>query len=148
MSASEELLVFRFKIGREDTLPHVGGYLVRCPKAPAIKLIGIWSDWAVIDSLVDIDELTLTVTLEDIASEAFRLKVHHAEFFADLTCQSLGDILAESDMAAGGRIPATRLYVLPRRTLLQIKLAGTVEEVKMDDGVQRHGAAMGLAARD
>lgn len=135
MSASEEFHVFRFEIGRKDTLTHVGGNLICCPEAPAVKLIGIGSDGTVIDSLVDIDKLALTIALEDIASEAFRLEVRHAEFFADFTCQSLSNILAESDMPAGSRIPSPRLYILPCRTLLQIKLAGTVEQMKMNDGM-------------
>ena len=133
MSASEEFHIFRLKIGRKDTLPHVDGNLVCCPEAPAVKFIGIGSDGTVIDRLVDIDKLALTATLEDIASELFGPKVCHAEFLSHLTLQSLGNALAEFDMASGGRIPTPRLDVLPRRTLLQIQFTCAVEQMQMNN---------------
>lgn len=50
-------------------------------------------------------------------------------------------------MPAHGRIPASRLDVLPRGTPLQVEFAARVENMQVHDRVQQHRAAVTLAAR-
>ena len=50
-------------------------------------------------------------------------------------------------MPAHGRIPPPGLDVLPKGTLLQVKLPARIEDVEVHHRVQQHRTAVALAAR-
>lgn len=59
-----------------------------------------------------------------------------ADFFADLADEGCGDILSPINVAANGCVPTVGLNVLPRRTMLEEKLALGVENVEVYDGMK------------
>ena len=102
---------------------------------------------AVVGAAVDIDQLSLSRTLEHVFVDEHRLEIRDAQFLAHLAPQGLLGRLAERHVPAYGRVPLAGLDVLPRRALLQIELACRVEDMQMHDGVQQLAAAVALAAR-
>lgn len=81
----KELLILVLEVWREDSFPNVVENLLSGPEAPTAELILAWLHRPIIDAPVDIDELALPLTLEDIVAERFGLEVSDAQFLADLT---------------------------------------------------------------
>ena len=144
----EEPPVLALKIRCEHSPTDIFRYLIGRPKTTAIEFLGARTDVAIVDTAVDIDELTLALTLEDIVTEALGGEIGDAEFLADLALQGPLDVLTEVDMSADGGIPLSRLDILPVGTALKIEIATAVEYMKMDHGVENLTAVVGMAARD
>ena len=71
-----------------------------------------------------------------------------AELLTHLAHERVGHTLAVVDMPAGGSVPFPGLDVFPRRTLLEIETALTVEQVQVHHGMQNPGAVVCLATAD
>ena len=143
--SQEEPLELGFEVGGEDGLADGGADLVEGPEAAPVEFIGRRGDRPVVDGAVDIDQLPLATTVEDILPHPLRLEVGDAEFFVHLTQQGLFRRLTIVDMPAHTGIPLARLDILPLRTALQIDLATGIEHMEMDHRMEQTGTVMTLA---
>lgn len=144
----EEPLVLALKIRCEHSPTDIFRYLIGRPKTTTIEFLSARTDVAIVDTTVDVDELTLALTLKDVVAEALGGEIGDAEFLADLTPEGLLYILAEVDMSADSGVPLPWLNILPVGTALKIEVATAVEYMKMDHGVENLAAVVGMAARD
>ncbi len=145
ISLQEEALEFAFKVGGEDVLTDGFTDLLHSPETATVKLVGRRAHGTVVDSLVNIDKLTLPLAVEYILPDRLRLEVQNTEFLTHLTLQGLLGRLAVVDMSANGSVPLARLDILPRRTLLEIDLTTGIEHMQMDDGMQQMGSVVTIA---
>ena len=145
---SKELLIFVLEVGSEDVFANIIKDLLPGPEAAAIELILAWLDWTIVDAAMDIDQLTLTLAFKDIVTKRLGLEVSDAKFLTDLTVQGLVYILAEVNMTAYGRIPLVRLDIFPCGAMLEVELALTVEDMKVNDGMKDLTAVVGVSATD
>ena len=84
-----------------------------------------------------IHQLTFTLTLEHIFSNELRLEIRDSQFFAYFTPQGFLGRLAIVQMTTYGRVPFTRLNILPRWSFLQIHVALCIEYVQMHHGMKQ-----------
>ena len=133
------------QVGGEDVLTDGFTDLLHSPETATVKLVGRRAHGTVVDSLVNIDKLTLPLAVEYILPDRLRLEVQNTEFLTHLTLQGLLGRLAVVDMSANGSVPLARLDILPRRTLLEIDLTTGIEHMQMDDGMQQMGSVVTIA---
>ena len=122
------------KVRCEDAFPDALTDFIHAPKAPSVKF-GRRADFSVIHGLMHKDQFLFTVALKDILSDALGGKVRYAQFFANLTPQSIFDTFSQVYVSAYSRVPFPRLNVLPLWSALQIQFSFLVKHVEVHHGV-------------
>ena len=123
-------------------------YLLDTPEAALLQFSLIGTHGTIINRAVNKHEFPLTFALKHIMPHRFRLEISNAQLFGHFALQSHLDILAQIHMPSHGGIPAAWLDILPPGTLLKIKLTPGRENMEMDYGMKRLGAAMRLPSGD
>lgn len=95
------------------------------------------------------DEFAFAAGLPDVLEEetALCLPDMEPEFLAGLAEDGLLERFSIIDVSAHRGVPAAGGDVFPHGALLEIEAAFTIEYMEMDDGMERHGSAMAIAAR-
>lgn len=70
-----------------------------------------------------------------------------SKFLASLAEESFLKALAIIDMSADGSVPTAGGNIFLHGALLEVEASLTVEDVQMNNGMERHGTAMAIAAR-
>lgn len=125
-----------FEVRGEETLANLRTDLFRGEEPTTVEFVLGRMNLAIIGATVDIDQFAFALASEDIMVDFLRLEIGDAEFFANLTVEGLGDVLAQVYMSAAGRIPFVGLDILPCRTMLEIEFTTAVEQMEMNDGVE------------
>ena len=133
--------------GGQHPLPQSGTDLLRRPETSAVQLVAR-ANRSVIGRTVHIDQFVLPAPSGRGRPSAIPgskpVMPSSSRVFA---AQRLVDRLAEGDMTADSRIPASGLNILPQRTPLQVEFTPRVEKVKVHHRVQQHRSAVAFAAR-
>ena len=143
--SQEEPLELGFEVGGKDGLADGGADLIEGPETAPVEFIGRGGDRAVVDGAVDIDQLPLSTTVEDILSHPLRLEIGDAELFAHPTQQGLFRRRTIVDMPAHTGVPLARLDLLPLRTALQVALATGIEHMEVVRRMEQTATVMTLA---
>lgn len=148
MSCQENTSVFLFKVWREERFSHESGNLFGRKEASAIEFFGGMGR-NICHQTEDMYQFSLALALENIACEHLRTgDVGDANLLSHFALQGCVDVFVPVDMSAYGSIPLVGLDILPCRAVLQIEFSAGIEDVEVDNGVQRFavGAGMRLAA--
>lgn len=146
MRGKKEALEFALEVGGKDALTKGRTNLLKGPETTSVKLILRGLNGTFIGRTVDIDEFTFPLTLENVLAHEDRSKIGDAQFLANFTKKSLLRSLTIVKMTTYGSIPLAWLDVFPCRTLLQIDIATSIEDMKVDNGMKQARAAMALSA--
>lgn len=70
-----------------------------------------------------------------------------SEFLASLAEEGFLKALAIIDMPTDGGVPTAGSNIFLHGALLEVEASLSVEDVQMNNGMERHGSAMAIAAR-
>lgn len=129
-------------------MAYIVGDVLGSPETAAIELAERGEDGTVVDGFMHIDELALTLSLEDVAAQKKWLETGDAELLGNLAAERVGNAFAKVYMTAYGGVPAPGLNIFPHGTLLEVDFSMAVEDMEMDNGMEDLGAIVGTATSD
>lgn len=137
---AKEALVFLFEVGGEECGADALANLLGGEEAAAVEF-GAGGRGDVGDETEGVDEFALARTLEDVAGEELDVGVESGnvdtDFLAYLAIEGGEKLFAVVDVATDGGVPTVGLNVLPSGSMLEIEMPCGVEEMEMDNGVER-----------
>ena len=92
-------------------------------------------------------ELLFPLGFKYIGAEPLRVEIVQLQLLRGFAVERLEDIFPVGDVAAHGRVPLQREQVLVGAALLEIDIPFAVDDMQVDDRVQRFGASVAELAR-